>query len=184
MRPDGSHIEQRTHIRQRAPPFFDVTPQGTVVVEIGYGPACNLFEMTLAGDTVRQLTATADYEEGNPAVSPDGAMIAYHATHNDRGQTQTWVMNRDGSNARRLLLDRRMLSGWPPGFGTSLAVSRSPSWSSDSRFVLISWSMDPELHPTDGYYNSLGEIYAIRVSDGLAIRLTRNPHIDAQPFFR
>ncbi len=178
MRPDGSQIEQRTRLGQREPPFFDVTPQGTVIMPIGYRSAGNLYEMTLAGDTVRQLTATADSEEGDPAVSPDGTLIAY-----SRG-SHVWVMNRDGSNARRLLPDRRVLSGWPPGFGSHLAGANSPSWSPDSRFVILEWSMDADLHPTDGYYNSLGEIYAIRVTDGLAIRLTRNPHVDAQPFFR
>lgn len=182
-RPNGSGVQQRTTLGQRAaPPFFDITPEGNVIIELGYGPASDLFEVTLSSDTVRRLTPTPTYEESMPAISPDGTMIAYVAALNGgNGAGDVWVMNRDGANARRLVPDRKRVSG---AFSSNLSVTNAPSWSPDSRFVLLSWYMDPYLSDDGRSYDSWGEIYAIRVADGLAIRLTRWPWADSQPFFR
>jgi hypothetical protein len=55
--------------------------------------------------------------------------------------------------------------------------------------VLVDWTPDtwwtvlPQLQP-DSVFLALPELYAIRVNDGLAVRLTRHPASDMQPFFR
>jgi len=187
-RPDGSGVQQRTQLGQAAPPFFDLTPEGNVVLKLGYGPAADLFEVTLSGDPVRQVTATPDYEETTPAVSPDGSALAFVATLNpgaagERG-SHVLVMDRDGANPRRLLPRLTEITGSAPRFSNYPAQSRHPSWTADSKFVLLTWSIDPHVSADGQGYDTLGELYAIRLADGLAIRLTRTPTIDAQAVFR
>jgi hypothetical protein len=176
-RPDGSEVQQRTQLGAGTPPFFDFTPEGNLVLEV----SSDLFELTLAGDLVRRLTSTAEYE-GNPSVSPDGTMIAYGKVTNDANHV--WVMNRDGWNPRRLLPDVRTIFGVGPPFLPTSAASLSPSWSPDGEFVLVTWYIDASLRADGLAYEINGDLYAIRVADGLAIRLTRAPTVDAQPFFR
>lgn len=170
-RVDGSGVTQRTQLGQSNPPFFDVTPEGTFVVELR--PPTDLFEMTLTGDTIRRLTSRPD-QEAAPSVSPDGTMIAFVG-----GEGHVWIMNRDGTNARELLPARRVAASartaLPSGSG-------HPSWTADSRFVLLHWFIDPWW--TGSSYSTMSEVYAIRVADSLAIRLTRSPGVDAQPVFR
>jgi Tol biopolymer transport system component len=180
-RPDGSDVRQRTQLGQSIPPFFDATPEGNLLLELHGTNTSDLFETTLTGDTIRRLTTTPGYE-AFVAVSPDGATVAYVAGDGDF--SHVWLRDRDGSNPRRLLPDRWRLSGSPPYFAIAPATSHSPSWTPDSRFVLLAWTGDPHLRADGASYDSGSEIYAIRVTDGLAIRLTRSPRVDVQPFFR
>jgi hypothetical protein len=48
----------------------------------------------------------------------------------------------------------------------------------------VNWNPDAFLRPDGKAYEARGEIYAIRVADGLAVRLTRSANIDIQPVFR
>lgn len=181
-RRDGTGVQQQTHLSQFYPPLFDVTPEGSIVTRLGSGTTSDLFELTMTGDTIRRVTSTVDYEETSPATSPDGAMIVYVATLNGSGFSHVWLMNRDGTNAHRLLPEVRKLAG-----SSQLArpaSSGSPSWTPDSKFVLVTWHVDSYLRSDGLAYESLGDLYAIRLSDGLAFRLTRSPHADAQPVFR
>jgi hypothetical protein len=181
-RPDGSEVRQRTWLGLGVPPFFDVTPEGNLVLQVYTGNnTSDLFELTLAGDLVRRLTSTPEHE-GNPSASPDGTMIAYGKVTND--SNHVWVMNRDGSNPRRLLPEVRTIFGAGPPFLPTSAASADPSWSPDGEFVLVTWYIDAYLRPDGRAYEVRGDLYAIRLTDGLAIRLTRNPTIDAQPVFR
>lgn len=175
-RPDGSGLTQRTQQRQSLAPFFDVTPDNHLVLPLRLAEGgVDLFELTLAGDTVRRLTTTPTQEEVFPSVSPDGAMIAFSSLSN------VWIAGRDGSNPRPLLPPRRVVLGPTQ---TVPAGSGSPSWSRDSEFVLLLWTIDPTFRLDQRDYYVLSELYAIRVADGLAIRLTRSPTTDAQPVFR
>jgi hypothetical protein len=188
--PDGSNVQQRTQLGQPSPPFFDVTPEGNLVLTLRSTPdgLIDLFEITVAGDTVSRLTTTPDYEETFPAVSPDGSMIAYIATkvigHEAVDASRVWVMSRDGSNPTELLPTRMEITGLAPNFSAYPARSISPSWSPDGEYVLLSWSLDQYLTADGQAYEGGGEIYAIRLMDGLAVRLTHSPTIDGQPVFR
>jgi hypothetical protein len=182
-RPDGSERVQRTQLHQLTPPIFDLTPDNHLVIALRLaGNVVDLMEMTLAGDSLRRLTQGPG-DENQPAVSPDGNMIAYSLG------SDVWVMRRDGSDARRLLPHRRVLLGSGPPFHAADVGSTSPSWSPDGKFVLVDWTPDtwwtvlPQLQP-DSVFLALPELYAIRVNDGLAVRLTRHPASDMQPFFR
>jgi hypothetical protein len=176
-RPDGSGLLQRTQTGQFVPPFFDVTPESNLILPLRPpgGGAGDLYELTLAGDTVRRLTFTPDQEqEGFPTVSPDGSMIAFGSG------SHVWIIGRDGSNPRRLLPSHRTIAATKP----QPALSAVGSWTPDSRFVLLEWAFDPSLRSDGRLYDLLPELYAHRVADSLAIRLTRFPIIDAQPVFR
>ena len=164
-RPDGSELLQRTVLRQtNVPPFFDVTPDGHLVLPLR--PTLDLYELTLTGDTVRRLT-TEYKERFSPTVSPDGSMIAFSAS----GGAGAWIMNRDGSNLRELLPRRRV----PMSPITAADAGGYPwSWTPDSRWVLVAWAIDPKLVHL-GNYIAYYDVYAIRVADGLAVRLTRGP---------
>lgn len=171
---DGTDVQQRTQLRQAVPPFFDVTAEQHVVLPLRLpGNAVDLFEMTLQGDTVRRLTYTPSVEEGFPSVSPDGSKIAFSTA------LDVWIVDRDGANPRPLLMPRRVPV---TATHTTQTVTRSPMWAGDSRFLLIDWSIDPAW--TGSVYTSLLEIYAVRVSDGMAVRVTKSSLIDAQAVFR
>ncbi len=55
--------------------------------------------MTTANGVLRQLTKSSAIEI-NPFFSPDGKLIAYQS--DETGRPEVWVMNADGTNARRL----------------------------------------------------------------------------------
>jgi hypothetical protein len=186
-RPDGSGLRQRTSVGQGSPPFFEITRDQTLVLglrETGTTLPSDLFEVALSGDTVRRLTTTPEFEENRPAVSPNGKLVAYNATRVDDDFTHVWIMNRDGSAPRRLLPDMRVVLGLGPPFYPTFASSSSPSWTPDGEWVLVNWNPDAFLRPDGKAYEARGEIYAIRVADGLAVRLTRSANIDIQPVFR
>jgi hypothetical protein len=183
-RSDGSQRQQRTTLGQLVPPFFDITPDGTVILRLRNGSTRDLFEVSLSGGIIRQLTTTLSTEETFPSVSPDGSMVVYVAADTSDGRGHVWIMKRDGSTARRLLPDRITAVDAAPSGRTDLAQSLDPSWSPDGRFVLIAWFVDPYISADGLRYLVNGEIYAIRVADGLAIRLTRSELIDRQPVFR
>jgi len=189
VRPDGTGAQRRTNLRSPYPPFFGATPDGNLVLTL-YEPngASDLWELTLAGDTVRRLTQSPNYE-GSPAVSPDGNTIAYVAGTVDvpalGSLGQVWLADRDGSNRRRLVAAHGVVVIPDLTPSITVASTSSPSWSSDGAYVLVAWNVDPALlHDGFSYYATLGEIYAVRVSDGRAIRLTRWPLIDAQAALR
>ena len=183
IRPDGSGTQRRTDLRQAAPPFFDVTPDDHLILElrVGFNPSGNhptdLFEVTLAGDTVRRLTSDPGYET-NVKVSSDGTMIAYES------EGRVWIRDRDGSNPRQLVPAFTTVAGFGPAFTKYHAGSQHPSWTIDGQFVLIHWDIDPYLDAERGLYEVRGDLYAIRLADGLAIRLTRSVAFDGQASFR
>lgn len=93
-----------------------------VVAYVGPGPNGGTDLFTHIGTRVHRLT---DYPEGIsaalPAVSPDRTRIAY-GEFTGTGES-LWVMNRDGSDRRRLL--------------TQYLVARAPSWSPDGQRLAV-----------------------------------------------
>jgi Tol biopolymer transport system component len=168
---DGSNLSQRTATLQCSPPFFDVTPEAHLVLLLerhfvpGEGNNADIYEITMAGDTVGRLTNTTTYE-GWPAVSPDGSQIAY-----TRGE-EVWIMNRDGSAPRPLLP------------APSSVWGHSPTWTKDSRYIVLQLYADIYIDQNsngEDYYYKASQIYAVRVADGLAIRLTHTATGEVQP---
>ncbi len=95
-----------------------------------------IYEVSLADDSVRALTDRFG-PDGEPAVSPDGRLVAYTG-FDDRYQgyqvTHLYLMNRDGSG-------KRIVTG---GFDRDIA---SPVWSRDGKglFVLYDEEGDTKL---------------------------------------
>jgi len=185
VRSDGTDARRRTSLRQPYPPFFDVTPDGNLVIRLFHGgPEADLFELTLDGDTVRRLTSTPGADEGDPAVSPDGQTIAYTINRDDTTgigpNTEVWLRDRDGAYPRRLVAPHGLVPPGPPWTDPfpGLSGPQSPSWTPDGQFVLVAWVVDHAA--LNGGYVQFPEIYAIRPSDGRAVRLTRWPLLDGQ----
>jgi hypothetical protein len=182
VRPDGTDARRRTSLRQPRPPVFGLTPDETLVLPlIEPEGATDFYEVTLGGDTVRRITFTPDIEEGDVAVSPDGRTIAYTVLGPG---SQVWLMDRDGADPRRLVPPHGVVV---PGIPLRepfpvVAGTLDPFWTPDGEFVLVVWTADPSL--LNGGYALLGEIYAVRLSDRRAVRLTRWPSVDAQPSMR
>jgi Tol biopolymer transport system component len=162
---------QRTATSQCSPPFFDVTPDEHLVLLLerhfvpGQGNNADIYEITLAGDTVGRLTNTTTYE-GWPAVSPDGSQIAYMRAE------EVWLMNRVGSGTRPLL---------PP---PSASRGQAPAWTRDGTYVVLQLYADTYIDKNsngEDYYYNASQIYAVRVADGLAIRLTHTATGEVQP---
>ncbi len=112
--------------------FPDFTQQGPM----------QLWSVHPDGTELRQLTENVGVDSTDPRLSPDGELIAYIAfdyESREPSRPELWVMDVDGSNARRLALNDLML------------VWSSISWSPDStaiRFVAREksdsglWSID------------------------------------------
>ncbi|HEY0462006.1 MAG TPA: DPP IV N-terminal domain-containing protein [Pyrinomonadaceae bacterium] len=102
----------------------------------------NLFEFNPETNETRQLTRHAG-RNFEPAVSPDGQSIVFVSDRTGVGRL--WLMNRDGSNARRLTQsadDKRIFD-------------RTPNFSPDGRFVYYI-----------SYASPLGMIYKISIDGG------------------
>ena len=90
------------------------------------GANADLFSMPAAGGAQTRLTSTAAAETA-PALSPDGARIAY--AYDVSGVTKVWTMTVSGTGAAQAA----------PGFGFSGAIETSPSWApGSSRLAFIS----------------------------------------------
>ena len=86
----------------------------------------DLYVSTLDGRPVqRPARGNEKVQNWNPAISPDGSLIAYTSTRAGQGQTDIWVMGRDGSNARNLTPNTPSYEGaptWAPG-GNQIAFT-------------------------------------------------------------
>jgi Tol biopolymer transport system component len=87
------------------------------------------------------LTGTGRIDEGYPAVSPDGSLIAYDRYRLRGGHTQIFVMGPDGSD--------------PHGLTNSVMTSHDPDWSPDGTHILF------ELYPDAGT-----NVLAVMQADG------------------
>ena len=92
---------------------------GIIVFVSNRAGNAELYSMPASGGTSTRLTTTAA-NESDPALSPDGARLAY--TRDDGGLPRLWIANADGSGAVRVT-DSLDFGG---------AVDASPTWSSGS----------------------------------------------------
>ena len=80
-----------------------------------------VYSMFADGGSVKNLTNNAA-DDGSPAWSPDGKLIAF--TSDRDGRPQIYVMNADGSAARRV--------------SQSTVADFSPTWSPDGKWIAFS----------------------------------------------
>ena len=99
---------------------------------------------------IDQLTDSKEEDHG-PRFSPDGKKIGFV-----RGNGELWVMDRDGSN------ERRILKGWAePTF----------AWSPDSRWIAYS-RVDEEFNE---------DVFIMPADGGTSVNITRHPDNDIGP---
>lgn len=147
-------------------------PDGSSYTGDDAGP--DLVVLDAAGTTRRNLTKTTDVFELEPAWSPDGSEIAYAVGAPFGPGESVWVVDADGTDARRLGAGTQ--PAWSPD-GRRLAVSRdgdivtmsrtggdvrpvtsgapvdlSPTWAPDGRH--IAWARQDE-RPSGGLREDL-----------------------------
>jgi TolB protein len=125
------------------------------------GPG-NIFISNIFQGTLEEVTKNAG-ENWLPAFSPDGSRLCFSST---RGGTsaQVYVMNRDGSNVRRLTNDK-----W---------ISTTPTWSpSGNQIAFVSdRTGSPQIYTIDA--DGLGQPTRVTTSESYADRPSWSP----QPF--
>ncbi|MBK8417385.1 hypothetical protein [Candidatus Villigracilis saccharophilus] len=101
--------------------YASISPDGQSVVYSSNmtGNNYEIYEISVRGSNLIQLTSRLGGKLYAPEVSPDGNKIVF--THDDNGFQSIWVMDRDGSNPHRISPD----DGW------------DPSWSSDGGQILF-----------------------------------------------
>ncbi|MBC7894610.1 MAG: PD40 domain-containing protein [Cytophagaceae bacterium] len=152
----------------------DVSPDGRT---IAFDMVGDIWVVPIAGGEARALTRASGIALNfHAAWSPDGSRIAFVSDRD--GQENVWIMNADGSNARRVSTQREKrvsLPAWTPDGSYVIARTGGDS-NNDGRGELWMWHVDggtgvritgetisaswPEVSP-DGRYVYHEEIVAI-----------------------
>ena len=105
IEPDGSGLVDLTDLPGGPGSGQDpsVAPSGLVAFTVGAGPAAEIWTMASDGSAPTRLTANG-VADRMPAVSPDGARIAYATDSGGPGGFDLWTMRNDGGGAAALLL--------------------------------------------------------------------------------
>jgi hypothetical protein len=166
-RPDGSRLsealgvswesEDSTVIGIRLGGIVALRPGRTRVIA-SVGTASDTMALTVLGDLLltterggrtriqslsiakQELVTVLDDEWGgsDPALSPDGSMIAFMSKREGDRAPRVYLMGSDGSNIRRLVEEK------PGRFGLRLGTyyEEGPDWSADGSFVYLSSNRD------------------------------------------
>jgi Tol biopolymer transport system component len=87
---------------------FIVARTGSLLEE-----SINLYEYTLAGGPVRQLTTFSGEHARRFSIAPDGRHIAFERASSLDGPSDLWVMARDGTG-QRLVIQNAGFPSWNP----------------------------------------------------------------------
>lgn len=111
----------------------------------------DVWRMALDSHDLVRLTEE-HFENYAPSWSPDGEWIAYQSTA-ETGDSEIWVMDREGGQKKRLTHTR---NGW----------SRAPTWSPDGRWLAFVSSQ------AGSYGADYGEVFVVSLDMGELIQLT------------
>lgn len=164
MDADGSDQKQLTTngLFNRDP---DWSPDGKTIVYSGGASAQSrpdIFTIPATGGTPKQITATDDHEESEPAFSPDGTKIAYSRSGCDipfGGGSCVYVMGADGSGQTNLTPENQVPGcETQPGYYFN-GASKSPTWSPDGTKIAFSGPLNCKV-------SSIGSDIWVMAADG------------------
>jgi Tol biopolymer transport system component len=173
LRPDGSGAVNLTGGGAANNGFPHFSPDGRqIVFRSGRDGNHELYLMNADGSNPRRLTHHAATDT-MPAFSPDGKQVAF--TSNREGNHELYLLDLEGEGKPGEL--RRLTHS--PGFDTH------PVFSPDGRWLVFSsqrGGLNDE-EPLLPIFNPqpYGELYAVRLADGLVVRLTHNKWEDGTP---
>lgn len=98
---------------------LDVSPDGRTIVFEMLG---DIYTLPINGGTAKLLSGGLAFES-QPRYSPDGSRIAFLSDR--EGSENVWVMNADGSQAKRISQESQL-------------IMVSPEWTADGKQVLVS----------------------------------------------
>ncbi|NMB60858.1 MAG: hypothetical protein GYA18_00790 [Chloroflexi bacterium] len=179
-----------------------LSPDGQYLVATRHINSNNYISLlTRDGDFIKDLNSYYDCKD--PVWSPDGQQILF-AADPDKTGIQFYIMNKDGSNVRKLTdmdglrgrsdwsidgimasytgeysLHNRELFLFGENGSTQIITeggdNLAPSFSPDGKWITF-------MSYRDNYWDPDGcEIYIMRLSDGYTRRLTDNNYCDYQP---
>jgi Tol biopolymer transport system component len=123
------------------------------------GGDTQVFLMNADGSGERQLTTSAQGQNGGPEFSPDGSRIAFHTNRN--GHFQIYVMNADGTNQTPVTPDVASIN------------DQSPTWNPSGTEIAFDRS--------GGSFGSDPEIFRFNLNTGAFAQLTNNAVSDTYP---
>ena len=127
---------------------FTFTPDGSsfIIEGVSGSPSDNEGDLYTVSSDGTKLSKIADSSDKDfLSVSPDGKLIAYVNIANTAEQGQIYVMNRDGTNSRRLT-----------NFGGTY-----PSWSPDGSKIVYAHTPDNRFYPPGSFSSGMAQDYDI-----------------------
>jgi Tol biopolymer transport system component len=103
---------------------LDVSPDGQTIVFELLG---DLYTLPMAGGAATRITSGVPFDS-QPRYSPDGSRIAFLSDRS--GDENVWIANKDGSDPRAITKGKS-------------TVYRSPEWTPDGQYIVVSRSSPP-----------------------------------------
>jgi TolB protein len=173
LRPDGTEAQNLTGgaAGNNGFPYFSPDAK-RIVFRSGRDGNHEIYLMNADGTGVRRLTDNAATDT-MPSFSPDGKEIAFVSNRGGDYEIYTLKIDADGNPGKL----RRITDS--PGFDTH------PVYSPDGKWLVFSSSRgglnDEEPLLTIFNPQPYGELYALRLADGMTVRLTHNKWEDGTP---
>lgn len=166
LRLDGSDAVNLTADVEANDALPHVSPDGRrIVFRSGGDGGGTVYIMDGEGGERRRLT-DADAVETMPALSPDGEWVVFPTAPDKATSRKLWIQRVDGSEGRFLELDRLDIPD----------TSMHPRFSPDGRWVVFTSDRAGfnDEWPLTWFPQPYGDLWAVPVAGGDAVRLTHN----------
>ena len=146
--PAGDYTETTISVDEGTWMNLDVSPDGSKIVFDLLG---DIYMMPVTGGEATPLRTGHAYEV-QPRFSPDGKQISF--TSDAGGGDNIWVMNSDGSNAKKITNE-------------SFRLLNNAVWTPDGQYLIA------RKHFTSGRSLGAGEMWMYHITGGSGIQLTK-----------